>query len=157
MFNISIASSETTIPVNWDAMPEASKRYIIAYGLKQRLNDAGASFKKDEEGSLEKKLAAAQVVLEGLMEGNITVRQAAVSMSLEQREFLKILKKVYKQVTGKKADDLEADAMLAAIAETLGKDADSIEKKLLIKAKEAADLERKIKAIKAETSLTIDI
>jgi len=157
MFNINIASSQETLKVDWDAMPDNAKQYIIAYGLKQRLNDAGASFKKDEEGSLEKKLMAAQVVLDALMEGNVTVRQASASLSLEEKEYLKILRKVFKQATGKKPDDLEAETMLNAIAEAVGKDADSIEKKLLTKAKAAAEAERKIRAIRQETPLDIEL
>jgi len=96
MFKVEIAKSGKILEINWDEMPETAKNYIIAYGLKQKLNDASASITKDEvpdnDERLAQKVAMAENVLESLMAGDITTRQSAAGQTLEQREATKWLR-----------------------------------------------------------------
>lgn len=50
MYEITVAKAGQTYKVDFDKLPEASREYIIRYGLRQSLNDsvAGAEAKSDE-------------------------------------------------------------------------------------------------------------
>lgn len=55
---ISKAGETHSVELDWAALPEASKAYIIGYGLKQALNDAHASVKtlSEAKGLVDKRL-----------------------------------------------------------------------------------------------------
>lgn len=67
MYEITVAKAEKTFQVDFDKLPEASREYIIRYGLRQSLNDsvAGAEAKSDEA------LKRAQARYDGLLDGTI--------------------------------------------------------------------------------------
>ena len=48
MNTITIAKAGKSVEVDFDALPEVSRTYIVEYGLRQSLNDATASLKRDE-------------------------------------------------------------------------------------------------------------
>jgi hypothetical protein len=126
-----ISKSDTNLNVDWDAMPDNAKAYIINYGLRQKLNDAGASATVKELGSDAgaQALAMAESVLEALMRGDISVRQAAKSQTLEEKVFTRVLRTLFKSQTGRvvsKEADTSNEALLGILAKTLGKPVDAI-------------------------------
>lgn len=56
---LEVTIADETFKVDWEALPEAGKRYIILYGLKQSLADAGAG-KDDKADEARKRLARIQ-------------------------------------------------------------------------------------------------
>lgn len=125
MTNILISKANQTLEVDWDAMPDNAKAFIIEYGLKQKLNDATSSIKKDEENAAALALAASENVLEALMKGNITVRSGKSSMTLEERCLQKAIRTVFKKFVGENLKQLEDDsneALLEKLTKKLGKD-----------------------------------
>lgn len=152
MFNISIAKSGSILSVDWNAMPENAQRHIIEYGLKQKLNDAGASITKDEEPDevkrLEQKLSVAETVLSALMRGDVTVRQARSGETLEQRKFILELSRTFKKLFKRGID--ENENALALLAAKLGRTEQEIHAALEKKAALAAELHRKTLALKSE-------
>ena len=79
MLNISIAKAGESVTVDFDALPEVSQKYIIEYGLRQSLNDATASLKRDDYETDDDFKAAALAVankkLDGILSGEL--RQSA--------------------------------------------------------------------------------
>lgn len=71
-----IAKLETELEIDFEALPQVSKDFIINYGIKQKLNDcvANPEFKKGEKGTKDR---IDDMVL-ALMEGTITQRAAGV-------------------------------------------------------------------------------
>ena len=127
-----ISKAKKTIEVDFDAMPENAKAYIIAYGLKQKLNDAGASATKKSLGAeeaAEQSFAMAENILASLMEGDITVRAAAATQTLEERVFTRVLRALFKaqlkRAVAKEADQSD-EALLNALALSLKKDVDHV-------------------------------
>lgn len=154
MINIYISKSDSNLQVDWDNMPEASKAHIIQYGLRQKLNDAGSSatekaLGKDEAGK--QALALAENVLEALMEGKVTVRQAAISQTLEEREYSKLVKSLAKRAKLKADTDETLPSLIARLANALKLDEAALIEKLLAKATANAETERKVRAIRAES------
>lgn len=143
MFNIKVSKSDSVLKVDWDSMPENAKTHIIEYGLRQKLNDAGSQFKKDSDNFAALALGAAENVLDALMKGNVHVRQAAASMTLEEREFRKILKALLKKA------GLDPEADISVLATKLGKDADIVTRAIEAKASSNAEVTRKVQALKA--------
>ena len=128
-----ISKAQKSIEVSWEAMPENAKEFIISYGLRQKLNDAGSSATKkglgtDEAGA--QAFALAENVLASLMNGEVTVRSAASNQSLEERIFSRVLRAVFKQVCkrsiAKEADDSDS-ALLEAIALETNKEVSAIQ------------------------------
>ncbi len=155
MFKVEIAKGKV-IEVNFDAMPQNAKDYIIAYGLKQKLNDAGASITKDEvpeaEERLAQKVAVAEVALKALLSGDITTRQGAAAQTLEEREASKWLKAKYKEIFKEKIGEMpdSSDDFLAkGIAEKLGISVEILWEKLEPLAAKLAEKQRAINALKS--------
>ncbi len=133
MINIYISKNDSNLQVDWDAMPENAKAYIIQYGLRQKLNDAGSSATVKELGEKagEQALAMAQASLAALMSGDILTRQAAKSQTLEERIFTRVLRALFKSQVGRpvsKEADQSDEALLAGIAKTLNKDVSIIQR-----------------------------
>lgn len=154
-----ISKADCTIDVNWDEMPENAKAFIIEYGLKQKLNDAGSSatvkdLGKDKAGEQAK--AMAEVVLASLMEGKVTVRQAAVTLTQEEREFNKLVKSYYKKLIGKPGDDFDYEVALEEIAIKLDKTLEDTQAAIQAKAKKAVEVAKAVAALKADLP-TVDI
>lgn len=152
MINIYISKADKSLPIDWDKMPENAQRHIIEYGLRQKLNDAGSSattkeLGKDEAGK--QAFAMAEVVAAALMEGNVTIRQAASGLTLEERTFNKILKALYKKLFGRPCEN--EDTILADVAQKLGKPMDDIKAAIDKKVTIEVEIAKKIAALKAET------
>lgn len=125
-----ISKADQFIDVDWNAMPQNAKDFIIAYGLKQKLNDKGASATVKELGPKEageQALAMAETIVSALMEGKVTVREAKASMSAEERITVRVARSLYKKFLGKKPDDLvTSEGLINAIALKLNKDVQDI-------------------------------
>lgn len=74
--NIRVARINRDVAVNWDDIPNASRDFVINYGLKQLFNDSIVSGKTDGErnGLLGKKLSK-------LMDGTLSVREGGTRES----------------------------------------------------------------------------
>lgn len=96
MHTITIAKAAKNVVVDFDALPDVSKAYIIEYGLRQSLNDATASLKRDEyktDGEFQDAaLAVAEKKLAGILSGEL------------------------RQSVGRIGDPIEAEYMRLAIA-----------------------------------------
>lgn len=68
---VQIAKANKAIEVDFSALPQASQEYIIAYGLKQRLNDVHSQVKSTEEGAPELVMALVEKAIAGLESGDI--------------------------------------------------------------------------------------
>lgn len=132
--NILIKKANKTLSIDWDAMPQNAKNFIIEYGLRQKLNDAGASATIKELGSDEagkQAFAYAENMLAALMSGSIAVRSAKAGLTLEERIYSRVLRAVFKQVTGKKIStevDVSNETLLEEISAKTGKPKEAIEK-----------------------------
>lgn len=160
MITIYISKSDSNLNVDWDNMPENAKAHIISYGLRQKLNDAGSAattkeLGKDEAGK--QALSMAENVLSALMAGNVTVRQASVSMTIEEREFNKIVKALYKKAIGKPDTDFDHEEGLKQLAQKLGKSVDTLTAAIQLKAEANAEVVRKVQALKAESDIDIEL
>ena len=126
-YNILIAKADKTISVDFDAMPENAKRFLIEYGLRQKLNDAGSSATVKELGKEEagnQAFAMAEASLAALMQGDVSVRRSASGKTLEERVFTRVLKAVFKAITKQNISELSDDsdeALLEALVEATGK------------------------------------
>lgn len=155
-FNVHISKAGKCLAVDFASMPENAQRMIIAYGLKQKLNDCGASATKKllgKEEAAAQSLAAAENMIEALMSGNITVRQAASGVSLFERKLRQVIAKFYKKILDKKLEDeMDNAAAIAGIAQKLKREPEAIlaafTKQAEILVKEA----ERIAAIKAESA-----
>jgi hypothetical protein len=141
------------LEVNWDNMPEIAKQHIIEYGLKQKLNDAGSSATVKELGSEAgaQALAMAENVLEALMQGKVTVRSAGVSMTLEQKEFNKLIKALYKKLVGKPSADFDIEEGLEELAKKLKKPVEVLKPALEAKAKANAEIARQVAVLRSDS------
>lgn len=83
MLKISIGKTGHVIEVDFDALPEASKTYIIMYGLKQTLNDAGAA-----ETESAKKIEAANERLASIKAGTVGIRTVLSDLERATREIV---------------------------------------------------------------------
>ena len=160
MLTIYISKSDSTLSVDWDKMPENAQRHIIEYGLRQKLNDAGSAattkeLGKDEAGK--QALSMAENVLSALMEGKVTVRSAASSMTLEERAFAKVVRAFYKKLIGKPADDFDVDNAVEQIAKKAEKSLEDTRAALELKAQAEAKVMAEIAKIKAESLIDIEL
>lgn len=118
MKTIVIAKAGTEVQVDWDALPEASKAYVIQYGLTQCLNDAHASVKATEDGAQEKAKALMEVRLEALRAGN----PPSVGARAQTRpEWMKVAEDIVSQAlraNGIKKKTVDMDALVAKLYET---------------------------------------
>ena len=110
---IFIAKAKRSITVDYDALPDVSKDYVINYGLRQALNDAAASVASDDTEVVEKTLALVDKRLSRILNGTVNVRDSfgreANPVMVEAIELaLGTVRGEYKK-NGKK---LEAKAML---------------------------------------------
>ena len=152
MITIYLSKSDSTLSVDWDNMPDNAKAHIIEYGLRQKLNDAGSAATVKELGQDEaaaQAKAMAENVLDALMQGKVTVRQAAQSLTSEQRAYNKILKSIFKKLF--KNAEFDADTALDLVAGELNKPTDEIKTKIEAKAVVEAETARKIAALKQAT------
>lgn len=147
--SINISKADTLLQVNWDAMPENAKAHIIEYGLRQKLNDAGSQFKKDEEGCADKALNAAEAVLEALMAGQVTIRKAATKVDAFH---LNAAKEFYKKaVNAKLPAGFELDDFILAVAKALNKTPEAVDGAVQIRAGVLMKQAAAIAAIKAQS------
>lgn len=156
MIKIIVSKADQTLTVDWDAMPENARQHIIEYGLRQKLNDAGSQFTKKELGEEAGKLAlgAAENILSELMKGNVSVRQAAVALTLEEREEQKILHAMYKAAFGKNEDKWNVDELAKAKSTT----AEKLLEAIAPVARKRAELKRQENLLKAEAkSISIEL
>lgn len=64
----------TTRAIDWDGLPEQSKRFVIQYGLTQKLNDAHASIAKGETAEIQ---LAVDEMIDRLIEGTLEIRESS--------------------------------------------------------------------------------
>lgn len=146
MIIVNIAKASKSLSVDWDAMPDNAKQHLIEYGLRQKLNDAGSQFTTKalgEKDAGDKAFAAAQVTLEALMAGEMSVRSAKVMMTLEDKMFGQVLRAFFKTIFAKPADkDADNDDLILALVTKTGKEYEAIEAAIQAKANAMAALER---------------
>lgn len=145
MFTINISKAKNSLSVNWDAMPQNAKDYIIQYGLKQKLNDCYATSVIGADNPAEVAMSEASKMLENLMAGNITLRSAASVQSLEDKVRTRIIRANFKKYVGRKVSEEVANdnaSLIAAIATKTGKTIDFITTKLEERVVIEVELER---------------
>lgn len=73
-YSINVNKLNESVAVDFEALPDNAKQYVIEYGLKQIVNDSHSGIKDKEEvkAVIERKLQA-------LAEGNITIRRGGSS------------------------------------------------------------------------------
>lgn len=109
---INIAKLDSQVEVNFESLPETSKAYIVAYGLRQCLNDSIAA--KDLVGKaasdkIESRLAA-------LADGSIGVRAAAQPRDPLAAMALSIAKKLLAKKVTRKGNEEAFDAKALELA-----------------------------------------
>lgn len=130
--NIHIAKAGKTLSIDWNAMPPVAQQFIIEYGLRQKLNDAGSSATIKELGEVEaanQAFALAEKSLAALMEGDISVRVGAKSLTLEERAEQNVIRDWFKKICKRpvsKEEHQDNRSLLAAMATTTGKSADKL-------------------------------
>ena len=90
MLNIFIKKLDKTLEIDFDTLPEATKSYVINYGLKQTLNDSIAGATKAEAEGL---LAAR---LDALLAGTCGQRAVGGGIGELERIAKSIVKKLFK-------------------------------------------------------------
>lgn len=117
MLKVSIGKTGHVIEVDFDALPEASKTYIIMYGLKQTLNDAGAA-----ETESAKKIEAANERLASIKAGTVGIRTVLSDHERAVREVISTLlvqTKRFKPAEARKMVTDNADAASFEIARAM--------------------------------------
>ena len=119
IMQVKIAKSDAhVLDVDFSALPEASKAYIIAYGVKQVLNDAGSAGKSPDE-----KLGMAQKKLDALLRGEVrAMRESVDEMTAEARKIAEGLIRNALRAQGRKIADVDKEALRAKIAELANRD-----------------------------------
>lgn len=79
-YSITLTKIEKSVNVDFLALPEASRNHVIAYGLKQLLNDAMVSGETDAERE-----GLAMKRLDGLKSGNLRAAREANPLETEVR------------------------------------------------------------------------
>jgi len=88
-YSIFIAKTGRTIEVDFDALPDVSKEYLIKYGLKQCFNDCHSSVKVGgEDDWMDKANAFVDIKLEKLESGEL--RREANAFTPLERELEKL-------------------------------------------------------------------
>lgn len=148
--NILIKKANKTISVDWDAMPAHAQQFIIEYGLRQKLNDSGASATIKELGTDEagnQAFALAEKTLSALMEGDISVRVGAKALTLEEKAEQNVIRAWFKKICKRalaKEPQQDNQSLLEAMAKTLGKSPDKLKLAL------APKIEEEISYLKAK-------
>lgn len=76
IYQVSIGKGvNTTRAIDWDGLPKETRRFIIHYGLTQKLNDAHASIPKGDPG-IE---VAVDEMIDRLVAGTVEIREASGS------------------------------------------------------------------------------
>ena len=159
MYSIYISKADKVLSVDFDSLPEVSKRFIIEYGLKQKLNDAGSSATVKELGPNEaakQAFALAEASLQALASGQISVRIAKPQESLEEREYKKLLRSMLKKAFPQEQEALMESGGVEALAALHKVESPRMEAALRTKAKANAEIERKKRELSALAS-TIDL
>ena len=145
-YKIKLAKAKTDLTVDFNAMPEIAQRYIIEYGLGQKLNDSGAHATVKELGEEEaaaQALSSAESVLTALMAGNITQRVSAARATPLDKIKLKIAKAIFGKVFGDKPEKGTGfDDLISAIAEKTEKDSEALEGIITEKATAQMEIEK---------------
>lgn len=99
---IRIAKMDKEVELDFEALPDAAKSYIIAYGLKQSLNDsiASAKTKAEMEALLDKRILA-------IMGGTVGIRTIRETISEMEKVSRELAKKHFKS-KGLKGEKLNA-------------------------------------------------
>lgn len=136
MYIINIAKSGKSLSVDFNSLPEVSKQFIIEYGLRQKLNDAGSSATVKELGAIEagnQAFALAEASLAALIAGDVSRGAGKAGMTLEERITQRVIRATFKAVCKRpvsKEPSADNDSLLAAIGQVYGKPADVILKAL---------------------------
>ena len=159
MYSIYISKADKVLSVDFDSLPEVSKRFIIEYGLKQKLNDAGSSATVKDLGPNEaakQAFALAEASLQALTSGQISVRVAKPQESLEEREYKKLLRSMLKKAFPQEQEALMESGGVEALAALHKVESPRMEAALRTKAKANAEIEQKKRELSALAS-TIDL
>jgi CRISPR/Cas system CMR-associated protein Cmr5 small subunit len=109
MLTINIAKAAKSLSVDFAALPENSQQYIIEYGLRQTLNDATASLKKEdyanEAAFNEAALGVAQKKLDGILSGELRQQAGRIGDPVEA-EFMRLAVVAVSNVIVKKGKKL---------------------------------------------------
>lgn len=100
MFTIGIKATGDSHEIDFAALPEASRDFIVAYGLKQLLNDAHVSEKEVDakRALIDKKLAK-------LRDGTLGIREAREATDPVYAEAIRMAKAAYKAAKKEPTDD----------------------------------------------------
>lgn len=71
MYTINITKAATTLDVDFDALTDSVKEYVIRYGMTQILNDAHSQIKAGEDGAADKAKSLAVKKLDALVAGEV--------------------------------------------------------------------------------------
>lgn len=134
------------LEVDWDAMPDAAKTYIIQYGLKQTLNDAGASAETEEA-----KVTDAQKRLDSLMDGVVPSGGGGGDpIAARMRKLARDAVDKALRAENIKRDDVDKDKYKALVAKYVDKNAEMLRKA----AKAAIEAERGAKDADVDIDLS---
>jgi hypothetical protein len=132
-FKVNVAKIGETREVDFSKFPATIQRYLIEYGLKQKLNDCHASIteKSDPDDWQDKVRVAVDSCLENFMEGKLPRSNGGSGLSAIQREFARLVLARLAASTG------QPKSKVKHLVETHG--ADEILKRLCTKQRVAFD------------------
>lgn len=108
-FTIAISKAKTNVEVDFNALPEVSKNYLIAYGLKQRLNDVHSQINAAEENAPALALALVEQAIKALQDGTTRVAGSRVTANPFEVYMMEQLRKALKIKSNKElVEKLEA-------------------------------------------------
>lgn len=134
-FNISVAKAQASFMVRFAELPEASQDFIIAYGLKQLLNDSVASLKIGNEGIPDS--AALEELATDTVNGKIALLESGeiktrnsggAAMSPLEAEIIRQAKAMLRnavKAAGKKLEKEQLEAVLPAFMQKHGEKIES--------------------------------
>lgn len=111
MLTITIAKANTQLEVDFEALPEASRAYIINYGLTQCLNDAAASIPKDDAKVGELTMAKVGKKMDALVSGTVRVAGVRVGDPIKARAIELAIDWTVRDAFKKARKPLDAKAM----------------------------------------------
>lgn len=139
--------------IDFSGLPEVSQQFIIAYGLRQYLNDAVAGVKDDQAKASEKVM----LKMKKLIEGTVGTRESSGKSALETV----VYRLAHADVTaaikakGKKVKDFSEDQLETLVNSLIAKRTDHYE--AAAKAEMAAKAARKAKANAQAADLAADL
>lgn len=144
---LSSADHTHVVEVNWEALPESTKEYIILYGLKQAYNDRLADPKYSGKAAMER----VNWVHERILDGTIGIRRKAEPTNpFEAFVERQIIAKLKEKKIVRKPDPEAFDAKLAELLSDVLEDES---KRAKLKAAFDAECAAKL----AKNALSIDL